>query len=194
MSHTNEDNRFGDIDTFGSKGIYPNAHGQVPLTDWKLCKSAHGTSIEQFYQSIQRLTNSPYSTGRVRLVRVEPGQAQALRTETGFVYHFAVQTNPHALFLSTTGDGFPKRMSEGNLPTVRTYHVAEDGHAYILDGTKYHGIMNAGSSPVIHLVVETDRLPRAKPKWTGLTATRLTGNHNMLEQELPGSTMFQSEF
>ena len=111
MSHTNEDNPFGDIDTFGSKGIYPNAHGVVPMTDWKLCKSAQGTLIEQFYQSIQRLTNSPYSTGRVRLVRVEPGQAQALRTETGFVYHFAVQTNPHALFLSTTGDGFPKRMT-----------------------------------------------------------------------------------
>ena len=193
VTPTNEDKPYADINTHGSVGRYPDAHGHVELAEWKLVKALEGTSTEDYYNSVRNMTPDPFETGRVKLIKVEPGVALHMQYDIGYMWHLALHTDPNVLVLVNGGDGFPKRMVEGNLPMMRAYHVAADGHPYILDGTKFYTIVNAGSSEAIHLVVETNQSPRKQPKWTGTAAEKMTGHQNFLDQDLRLGTMFYSD-
>ena len=183
MTHANEDNPYGDInyDCEHSTGPYSSPHG---LDAWRLAPVLADTAVATILGHAKALTPSPFRTGRVRLFLVEPGEAKPMRCDGGFAYVAAVNADPEALVLINTGEGSPKRMNEGNLPLMRTYHIAADGHTYILDATKHHTFVNTGNNPAIYVVVESDRRPMEQPKWTGLTTEAMTGHQDSLETGL----------
>lgn len=189
VSLCNEDNPYRDINTPASFGF-----GLTPieLDQFRLARSLEGTETASVLQIVKTVTTNPHTAGRVRYVKVDSLTTQPLRTDIGYTYYIALDAHPLTFFLVNTSDGLPKRVNEGNLPMMRTYSVAEDGYAYLLDGSKYHSIVNTGNAPAYFLAVETNRVHRDKPEWTGLTSEQMTGNKNVLDGDLRNGTIFQS--
>lgn len=145
--------------------------------------------IRELSDKIRASATTPMEIGRAYLQVVYPERSLLIKPHNGFVYHLPIITNPHALMLVNNGDGEkPKRLKEGNLPTVLTYHLDATGDTYVVDGSKVFMFLNAGEDEVMHLVLTTNQQPIRAPKdWTGMTTERMTGHHDFLEQDLvPG--------
>lgn len=185
----NEDHPYRDINTPISTGV---AIPDFSLDHYRLARSLADTETESVYYALKGVTANPFTTGRMRYVKVDARTTQPLHKDIGFTYYIALEAHPLTFFLVNSGDGLPKRVKEGNLPMMRTYNVAEDGHAYILDGSRFYAIANTGNTAAYFLAVETNRVHQEKPEWTGLTAETMTGNDNVLDGDLRNGTIFHS--
>ena len=189
ISRCNEDHPYRDINTPLSSDFTVESH---PYGQYELARSILDSETGLVYRRVSGVIESPFSVGRMRYVKVPARTTQPLHRDNGFSYYVAIDTNPLVLFMVNGGDGLPKRVKEGNLPMVRTYSLANDGHAYIVDGNRYYAIANTGNIDAFFLQIETNRVHREKPEWTGLTAERMTGNENVLDGKLPDATIFKS--
>ena len=189
ISSCNEDRPYRDINTPESFNF---TESPKDINGLALARSLSGTHTEKVYQAIQGITETPFSAGRMRYVRVPAYTTQPLHRDIGFSYYVAIEANPLAMFVTNGGDGLPKRVNEGNLPMVRVYTLSEDGRAYIVDGNRFYTIANAGNADAYFLQIETNRVHRERPDWTGLTIERMTGHNNVLDGDLPDSTIFKS--
>lgn len=126
--------RTGDnlLDGIGSINDYP------ANTERDFCKLNNffkGSSIEDL---LNNLYANGYSHGRVRIMRMKPKSVYTYHMDCEPRLHFALKTNPKAMFIIDD----------------EVFRVPADGRGYLLDTTVPHTAVNASLEERIHIVFD----------------------------------------
>ena len=101
----------------------------------KLNSFFKNTDIERLLSSISQ---SGYSYGRVRLMKLNPKTTYSYHMDTETRLHFALDTNQDNMFIIDD----------------EVFRIPSDGFGYHMDTTKYHTAINCSNSIRIHLVID----------------------------------------
>ncbi len=115
-----------------------------------------GTFLYGLYEKLQE--TGPL--GRVRILRLNPGDKYSLHADHEFRFHLAIETNPESFFLvqKTRGRSLHHPKPEVLVPQLEMdeqlgiYHIPADGFLYGLNAGRRHTAMNLGSTPRTHVV------------------------------------------